>query len=248
MLGATGTIGRLVADRAEEAGHEVRRVSRSAGIDVATPPGLARAVADVDVVVDALNLMTLSRRKAVAFFSGTARSVSAAAATAGVQRTVCVSIAGAADPAVQRFYGYYAGKAAQEDAYRAGPVPVTLVHSTQWFELVPVIARQVTLGPVSVLPTMRMAPVAADRVARLVVAECGSPAEGEWTVAIRGPEVMTVRDAMRTWLRAVGAVEGMHPRVMAELPYFGRAMATDGLIPRDAATDELTLREWLAAR
>lgn len=248
MLGASGTIGRLIADRADEAGHEVRRVSRSAGIDVAAPAGLRSAVGGADVVVDALNLMTLSRRKAVAFFAGTARGISAAAATEGAGRIVCVSIAGASDPAVQRWYGYYAGKAAQENAYRAGTVPVTIVHSAQWFELVPVIARQVTRGPVSVLPTMRMAPVSADRVARLVVAECGAPTEGERSVAIRGPEVMTVREAMRTWLRATGEVEGMHPRIMAELPLLGRAIASGRLVPPDAVTDDLTLREWLATR
>ena len=36
---------------------------------------------------------------------------------------------------MRRATGYYAGKAAQEETYAAGPVPLTLARTTAWFSL-----------------------------------------------------------------------------------------------------------------
>lgn len=246
VLGATGTIGTRIAEHLTAAGHEVVRAGRSTGVDASTGEGLDGALAGAEAVVDCVNIETLSSRKAVAFFSTTARNVATAARRAGTGRIVCVSIAGATDPKINRGYGYYRGKAAQEHVYRSSGVPVTLIHSTQWFELIADIVRRTTLGPVAVLPTMKMAAVAADSVARMVVAEAVRDAPAAvHELAVRGPEVATGKEIARAILAARGSIDGRQPRVLAELPYFGLAIATGGLIPGDALTDDVTVRDWL---
>lgn len=247
MLGATGTIGRMIAQDLESGGHTVRRVSRSAGVDVLSCVGLENAFAGVDIVVDCLNIETVSAKRAVAFFTDAATNVVRAAEQAGVWRIVCVSIAGAADPKVNKRFGYYHGKAAQEHAYRSAAVPVTIIHSTQWFELMPQILRRAGFGPVAVLPTMKMAAVAAERVAALVCREIESDVAGDRTVAIRGPEVATTAQIVRAILAARGSIDGMHPRLITELPLFGKGIAGGGLIPADAVVDDMTLDQWLSS-
>ncbi len=228
VLGATGTIGRLITKRLDAAGHTVRPISRGAGFDVRHPADVQRALAGADAVVDGLNIETMSGRKAVAFFSETAGNVVAAAGPAGVRRIVCVSIAGAADPTVNRRLGYYRGKAAQEAVYCAAATPVTIIHSTQWYELVAQLVRRVGIGPIAVLPTMRMAAVAADRVAALVCREVA--ADGEQTRAIQA---------------ARGSIEGRRLKVITELPLLGGVLAGGGLIPAEAIVDDMTLQQWL---
>ncbi|NUL47252.1 FAD-dependent oxidoreductase [Cellulosimicrobium funkei] len=251
VLGATGTIGTLITTRLREFGHEVVAASRSSGVDAVTGDGLAAAFAGADAVVDALNRETLSAAAAIEYFTTTAGNVCAAARRAGVGRLVCVSIAGAADPAVNKAYGYYRGKAAQEHAYRSSGLPVTIIHSTQWFELVPTILRRTTVGPVAVLPTMRMAAVSAASVARLVADEVARKPDGRTghevrEVAIRGPEVATAADVARRMLAVWGSLGGKSPKRILEVPLFGRAIASGGLIPEDGLVDEVTLEQWLA--
>lgn len=246
VLGGSGTIGALVSEHLWAAGHEAVPASRRTGVDAAAGRRLDFALSGADAVVDALNVDTLRTRRAVTFFATAARNVAHAARRAGVGQIVCVSIAGATDPQVHRGYGYYRAKSAQEQAYRSSGMPVTLIHSTQWFELIPGIAASTSVGPVTVMPTMRMAAVAADSVARLVSAEAvREPPARVREVAIRGPEVATGAEIARTILAGHGTLAGRRPRVLTEVPFFGRAIATGGLIPEEARVDDVTLREWL---
>jgi hypothetical protein len=131
------------------------------------PPWLA-----LTRVVDCLNVVTMSRRTAVSFFAGAASRVADAAATAGVGHVVCLSIVNVTDPAVRRLTGYYAGKAAQEEAYAAGPVPLTLARTTAWFSLAETFLSQIRIGPVAVVPGLRLQPVHPCAAAEFV---CGMP-------------------------------------------------------------------------
>lgn len=247
ILGATGTLGRLVADHLTAAGLDVVPASRTSGVDAATGAGLEEALAGSEVAIDCLNVETMSARRAVPWFTTAATHVASTARRTGVRQVVCVSIAGASDPRVHGRLGYYRGKAAQEATYRSSAIPVTLVHSTQWFELVPDLVRRASLGPVTILPTMRMAAVAADSVARLVADQAvAAPPSKLREVAIRGPEVATGAEIARTILAARGSIAGRRPRVLTELPYLGRAVATDGLLPRDAIVDPVGLTGWLS--
>jgi len=92
VLGGTGAMGAALSGVLGDRGHDVVAVSRSTGVDAATGAGLDDALAGADTVVDCLNLVTLSRGRAVAFFGGTATLVTGAARRAGVGHVVCLSI------------------------------------------------------------------------------------------------------------------------------------------------------------
>lgn len=248
VLGATGTIGQRVCERASALGHEVLALSRATGVDALTGDGLVEALSGADAVVDCLDIKTISARRAGHFFTTTAANVLAATHGAEVSRLVVVSIAGVQDPAVTKGFGYYRAKALQEDVYRAGPLPTTIVRSTQWYELLSDLVRRSRLGPVAILPRMRIAPLAAEAAAEFVVLQAqdtGDPAHR--IVTIRGPEETTAARAARELLTA-GHLDGPKPRLIGELPYLGRAIATGALVPAEAATDHMTLRTWSERR
>lgn len=270
VLGATGTIGTLISDRIEAAGHEVRRLSRRAGVNTETGEGLDTALDGADVVVDAVNINSIRASRAVPFFARSAKNIAEAAKKGGVGRVVCVSIAGVTKPGAGKHFGYYRGKCAQERGYRAAPIPITVIRSAQWFDLAESMIAQASLGPVAVLPTMRIAPLAVERAADHIaheIIETGrgtvpevvpgqnarfATAYGEdptnRIVRMRGPEIMTSADLVRTTLEARGSLAGRSPSVVTQLPYLGRPLAEGLLIPRSRSTiiDDLTLGEWLA--
>lgn len=258
VLGSSGTLGSLLVEVLRAHGHQVVEASRSTGVDAYTGTGLREALAGADAVVDSLSQMTLRAATALDFFTTTAGNICAEARRAGVGRVVCVSIYGAADPAVNRNYAYYRGKGAQEHAYRTSGLPVTIIHSTQWFELIPRIMDMVVRGPAAVLPTMRMAPVAAASVARLVAEEAVRPAATNGsgagplppvrTVAIRGPETLTTAQVALRIKERLGSVGGRTPRWITEAPLFGRTVAEGGLIPPDGIVDQVTLEDWMMGR
>jgi len=246
VLGATGTIGTKVTKYLNTAGHEVIQASRSHGVNAATGSGLHQTLADADIAIDCLNIETFSTKTATSFFAKTTHNVVNAARRMNTRHIICISIAGASDPKVNAGNGYYQGKAVQEKIYRASGLPVTIVHSTQWFELIDNLVQGVSFGPVTILPTMRMAPIAADSVAsRVAKYATDDPPSGVQEIALRGPEIATGAELARAILAARGSVGGRRPWLVKELPFLGHATATDGLIPRDAIIDEVTLEDWL---
>ena len=245
VIGATGTIGSKIAAELEKRGHEVVPISRSHGVDVSSLADLSAALTGVDVVIDAINNMIMSSKKAQTAFISTSSNIAQAAADNDVKRIVCVSIAGVENPAVSRGYGYYAGKAAQEKTYQDSAVDTVIIRSTQWFELLDPIVQQVT-----VLPTMNMAPIPADAAAQLVcdVAAGSEKVPGTGIVSIRGEEEGTTAEFVKRLLTARGEAGGKTPKVVRQLPYFGSAIAKGGLIPDPADhTVSTTLEEWLAS-
>lgn len=242
VLGATGTMGRRVADRLIARGHAVVRASRSSGVDVADRRSLDVAFAGADVVVDAINVETLSRRRAVDLLGSGARNVSRAAQEAGVGHIVCLSIVGAANPAVSGALGYYAGKSAQEAAYRNADVPVTLALTTQWFDLARTFLHQVRVGPVAIVPAMRCQPVHTDAAAEFITAiACGPAPDGVAVAELAGPEQW---DSAGMALRLARAIE---PRTrVVRIPMPAKALRTGGLLPGPRATiDGRRFEEWL---
>ncbi len=234
-------MGRRVADRLEAAGAEVVRAHRGSGVDAQSGEGLAQAVAGADVVVDCLNLTTTSAQKAVAFFDAAAGNITDAANAAGA-RVVCLSICNAADPSVNRKMGYYQGKAHQEAVYRERLGDrLTLVRTTQWFELAQTLADQLSLGPIALIPRMVTAPLAADDGAEVIASVAlGTRFAGTPSVEVRGPERLDLVDVARALRAGKGKVFALR---------FGGPALTDGsLIPEPAdVTTATTLDEWLAA-
>jgi uncharacterized protein YbjT (DUF2867 family) len=243
VLGATGQLGARVVRHLRARGVDVAEVSRGQGVDVCSGAGLDAAFDGVSTVVDCLNLETLSRRRAVDFFTTAARSVLAAARRAGVSRIVCVTILNAREPEVHRWLGYYAGKAAQEQTYRAGPIPVTVVASAQWYELAETLLSQLRIGPLSVVPGMRSRPMAAEDAAAFVADRALEPA-GTATpddAVIAGPEV---RD-MAELARALAERRGGRRRVL-RVPVPFTALGNGGLLPRgDFTTAPTRFEDWL---
>ncbi|KUG61478.1 hypothetical protein AVL61_00690 [Kocuria rosea subsp. polaris] len=243
VLGATGELGSRVVAHLRERGVDVVEVSRRQGTDVYSGKGLGAAFDGVSTVVDCLHLPTLSRRRAVDFFSTTARNVLAAAQRNGVSRIVCVTILNARDPEVHRWLGYYAGKAAQEQTYRAGPVLVTVVASAQWYELAETLLSQLRIGPLSVVPGMRSRPLAAEDAAAFVADRALEPAStatpGDAVIA--GPEI---RD-MAELARALAERRGGRRKVL-RVPVSFTALGNGGLLPRgDFTTAPARFEDWL---
>lgn len=248
VLGATGEMGSRVAQNVRRQGHELVPVSRSAGVDVYSGEGLGAAFTGADAAIDCLNMMSLSAKKASDYFSRTSRNVVAAARDAGVERLVCLSIAGAADPEVNKIFGYYKGKAAQERVYLESDADCVVVRSTQWFQFLEVLVGMAAVGPVALLPKMMMAPVSADRVASLLVdaAVSGDQSEGR-TLSIRGPESGYAADFVKRQLAEIGNVAGKSPRFVGSAPYMGSAIAKGGLVPGDGIVDDITFADYLEA-
>lgn len=241
VLGGTGEMGARVATVLEERRSEVVRAARSTGVDVTTGAGLDEALAGADTVVDCLNITTTSRREAVAFFEGAARRVRAAAERAGVGHLVVLSIVNTTDPTVRRAVGYYAGKAAQEEAYAGSSVPVTVVRTTAWFTLGETFLSQVRLGPVAVVPRLRLRPVHPDAAASLL-ADAVSRGPGTPLLELAGPEEV---DAA-AMARVVAAVRRPGVRVLG-VPVPLRGLR-EGLLPGPgAAVDDRRFGPWVAA-
>lgn len=248
VLGASGNFGSALSEKLEWQGHDVVRISRSHGVDVMSPESVERALVGVDIAVDALHIDALGAQKSIEFFTRAARNVVQAAQANGVGRIVCLSIAGATNPEVNHRNGHYQGKAAQESFYQEADIPSTTVRSSQWFELIPVLVHRVTKGPLSIMPSMLMAPAAMSDVVTFmadVVSE-PRPARNE-IVSVRGPQVDSAANFARRILAAKGSIDGVQPKTIREAPYLGRGIANGGLIPADAHVTSTTVDDWLGA-
>lgn len=245
VTGGAGLMGTLVSAGLAARGHETLAVSRRTGVDVLTGRGLDAAIRGVDAVVDCTNLSTASAGRSLTFFTGVARHLADAVLRAGVPHLVALSIIGAEKREVQRALGYYRGKAAQERTLAAAGAPVTLVRSTQWFDLTETLLGN-RVGPVSFVPRMLAQPVAAAAVAELLVdvVEAGYAGGGRREVA--GPEQRDMAEL------AAAVAQQRHPgrRVLAfTLPGSGRALASGALLPdASVATAGPRFEEWLRSR
>ena len=239
VIGGTGLIGSQVVKMLNAEGHEAVPSSPSSGLDLLTGKGLPEALAGVNVVVNLTNSPTFDDAS-LAFFRTTMDNLLTAAADAGVGHAVILSIVGA-----DKVPGmvYYRAKVLQEDILKAGPVPYSIVHATQFFEFIEPLMSYSTEGTTVRLPTTLVQPMASADVARAVADVCeGAPLQGARNVA--GPEVFPLDELGRITVAAKGD---------------GRTVVTDESagtlagIPRDAliATDDAviaktTYREWLA--
>src|SRR3954449_4516681 len=199
VIGGSGVAGSHAVESLRADGHTVRDISRRTGVDVYTGEGLVEALADVDVVVDALNTTSLRRAAAVEFFSTTARRIQSAAEAQGVAHLVLLSILGIDRV---RGYGYYEAKLAQEAEAAAGGVPVTVLRSAQFHEFPGQLLARLRLGPFAVVPHMQSQPVAA-RTVGLHLAKLAEQRPGG-VVELAGPEVHDFVDLARRLVRGRG--------------------------------------------
>ena len=174
-------------------------LSRSAPeyrVDLATGEGLEPALRGCDVVVDASN--NAGRKAAAVLVDGTRRLLAAEQA-AGVGHHVCVSIVGCD----QLPMGYYRVKTDQENLVAQGPVPWTIVRSTQFHEFIANIPGR---GPLPGAAGAARAAAAGGVRRRLPATwrtwRSSRPRRGRPEVA--GPEVTELRTLARTWRSVTG--------------------------------------------
>jgi uncharacterized protein YbjT (DUF2867 family) len=225
VAGGTGTVGRHVVASLRHRGVEPVVLARSRGVDITTGTGLADALVGTDAVIDVSGVSTSRGSVATAFFEQATKRLLAEGRRAGVRHHVVLSIVGCDRTPL----GYYGAKQRQEELVLAGDVPGTVLRATQFHEFAgQMLGRGV--GPLTVVPRMRIEPVAAQEVAEeLVSLALGAPAG--LAPELAGPKEELLPDMVRRLLRA----RGLRRVLLAlRLPGAGgRAMARGTLMSRE---------------
>jgi uncharacterized protein YbjT (DUF2867 family) len=243
VTGGTGTLGREVVRELTARGHEVRVLTRHAPghpVDLTTGAGLEAALDGVEVVVDAANAGPARRPAAAVLVAGTARLL-AAAARAGVEHHVGVSIIG-----IDRVpLPYYEVKLAQEAAIRGGGVPWTIVRATQFHSLLATAFSATARAGVLPGAAVPVQPVDEREVAELLADTAEAGPSGA-TTQFAGPEVRTLRELAHLWREQTGRRAAIVP-----VPLVGataRALRAGGVTHRGAWTGRRTFDAWLRER
>jgi uncharacterized protein YbjT (DUF2867 family) len=229
VIGGSGRVGGNVVRRLVVQGHDPVAASPSTGVDTITGEGLPEVMAGADVVVDVSNAPVWDDDAVREFFVTSTRNLLAAERDAGVGHHVAVSIVGA-DRLPDS--GYLRAKVAQEEVIALGPVPHTILRSTQFFEFLPQTVEAGAEGDSVRLSTGLMQLVAADDVAA-TVAELATGAPVGGRVELGGPEALGI-DA---WARRLFATTGDARTVVSDphARYFGTELHGDELTTGDGA-------------
>jgi uncharacterized protein YbjT (DUF2867 family) len=236
VAGGTGLVGQHVVTRLVQAGHEPVVLARSRGVDLTTGAGLDAALAGAETVIDVSNVTTLSKKRAVRFFTDATARLLEAGARAGVTHHLALSVVG-----IDRVgWGYYAGKLRQEELLRAGDLPWTVLRATQFHEFAEQLLTR-SPGPLVPVPRMRVQSVAADEVAARLVELAAGPAVGR-APEMAGPQVHELVELVRQVVRARG-----RRRLVLGIPLPGSA-ARNGLLPSgqsDYTRGSQSFEDWL---
>jgi uncharacterized protein YbjT (DUF2867 family) len=253
VTGGTGTLGRLVVRRLQDAGREVRVLSRrgreaAAGIeyvtgDLTTGQGIEAAVDGAAIIVHCAGSSKGDDDKA--------RNLVRPATRAGTRHLVNISVVGAdrvpvVSAADRAMFGYFASKLAAERVVADSGLPWTTLRATQFHDLILLVAQQMTKLPVIPVPAgCRSQPVDAGEVAgRLVELALGTPAG--LVPDIAGPRVYTVPELLHSYLRASGQ---RRPMVPVPLPgKAARAVRAGANLAPGRAVGHRTWEDFLAER
>ena len=240
VIGGTGLIGTKLVARLRDRGHEAI-VAALPNVNALTGDGVAEAMSGADVVVDVSNSPSFEDAAVLNFFRTSTRNLLAAEAAEGVRHHVALSVVGT-DRLSES--GYFRGKIAQEELIKAGPIPYSIVHATQFFEFVKSIADSATTGNVVKLSPALIQPMAADDVASAVArVAVGSPVNG--IVEIAGPEEFRLDGLVRIGLAAKGDTREVIGD--PEARYFGAVLHERTLLPNAGALLASTrFEDWIA--
>jgi uncharacterized protein YbjT (DUF2867 family) len=240
IVGGNGTLGSYVTAELARRGHEVRVLSRSGEfrVDLATGEGLQAALHGCAAVVDASNAM---RRAAQVLVDGSRRLLAAEAAT-GVGHHVCVSIVGCDQVPM----GYYKVKTDQEHVVEQGPVPWSIVQSTQFHELAAAALDAAGKFRVIPVPPITLQTVAASEAAA-AVAGVAEQAPRRGRIRVAGPQVDSAAELARIWRRVTGRSALLLPLPLPGKT--GRLLRQGALTASDPDVRGSTaFADWLAAR
>jgi uncharacterized protein YbjT (DUF2867 family) len=210
VTGGTGTLGRLVVRRLGDAGYKVRVLSRRSHKsgdgteftigDVATGEGIEPAVDGVETIVHLAGSARGDEDK-------TRNLVRATSSQTRLPHLVYISVVGAQRIPIgsrvdRAMFGYFASKLAAEKVIEDSGLPWTTLRPTQFYDLILMVAKQMTKLPVIPLPAgFCFQPVDAGDVAgRLVELTLGEPAG--LVPDMGGPRVYGAAELLRGYLRA----------------------------------------------
>ena len=250
VTGGTGTLGRLVVPRLLAAGGKLRVLSRRGhedadGVefvtgDLSTGEGIEAAVAGTEIIVHCAGTSKGDEDKA--------RHLARSASRAGARHLVFIWVVGAdrvpvASVIDRAMFGYFGAKLAAERVVTDSGLPWTTLRATQFYESLPIVARQMAKVPVIPVPAgVRFQPVDAGEVAaRLVELTLGTPAGLVPDMA--GPRIYGMADLLRGYLRARGKHRAMVP---VRLPgAAARAIRAGANLAPDRAVGHRTWEEFL---
>ena len=240
VIGGTGRIGSRLVAKLKGLGHEAIPAAPETGVNTLTGEGLGAVLAGAQVVVDLANSPSFEDDAAMTFFQTAGRNLLAAEGAAGVRHHIALSIVGADRLPAS---GYLRAKVAQEDLIKAGPIPYSLVRSTQFLPFIGGIIDAAVVDGRIRLPPALMQPIHPDDVvAALAAIARGEPLMG--TVEIGGPEAFPITAFAEAYLRARSDPR----RVVADpaAPYFGAVLEERSLTPSPGARlGAITLDDWL---
>lgn len=186
VAGATGRVGRHVADVLAERGYDVVPMSRSQGVDVITGSGLAAALEGVSLIIDAATGPSAEQDPATEFFTTAVRNLHETGRQAGAEQLIVMSIIGTDRTAG----GYGLAQQAHEQAALDGPIPARILRAAQFHEFVSQLMGWGTQGDVAYVPRMRTQLVAARKVAETLADMAAQPGLGrDRYLEVAGPRV-----------------------------------------------------------
>jgi uncharacterized protein YbjT (DUF2867 family) len=253
VTGGTGTLGRHVVPRLRDAGCTVRVLSRHAhdaadGIEYVTGDLLKNE--GIQAAADGAGIIVHCAGGRKGDDEATQNLVDAAS-RAGARHLVYISVVGAdripvVSPADRAMFGYFGFKLAAERIIAGSGVPWTTLRATQFHDLSLMVAEQMAKLPVIPVPAgVRFQPVDTGEVAaRLAELALGTPAG--LVPDIAGPQVHTMADLLRGYLRARGKRRLLVP---VRLPgKAARAVRAGANLAPDRAVGHRTWEDFLADR
>ena len=240
VIGGTGLIGSRLVIRLKEHGHDAVPASPDTGVNTLTGEGLAEVLHGASVVIDVSNSPSFEEKAVMEFFTTSTRNLLKYANAAGVSHYVALSVVG-----TERIPDspYLRAKNAQEMLIKAGLIPYSIVHATQFFEFIKRIGDEATDGMTVRLPSVFIQPMAADDVVKAVgTVAVAAPMNG--TIEVAGPERFRFDELIRQDLASRN-----DPRTVVVDPharYFGAELGERSLIPAgEARLGEIRLEDWL---
>jgi uncharacterized protein YbjT (DUF2867 family) len=255
VTGGTGTLGRRLVPRLRDAGHDVRVLTRSSRPDEDDVTYVTGDLAAGDGVGDGVD-KAVDGVATIVHLAGSSkgdeaktRNLVQAAGRAGSPHLVYISVVGAdrvpTDRRIDRaMFGYFRSKLASERVVVESGLPWTTLRSTQFHDLILMVAQAMAKLPVIPVPSgMRFQPVDTDEVAaRLVELALGSP--GGLVPDFAGPRVYDAFELIHSYLRA--AHRRRRPLVPLRLPGRGaRAIRAGAATAPDHADGHRTWEDFL---
>lgn len=258
VTGGTGTLGSHVVARLQEAGREVRVLSRHGprdgtrnedGIEFAT--GDLATGAGIDAAVDGAEIIVHCAGGAKGDDDKALNLVRAASRAGGIQHLVYISVVGVDKVPVvsgvdRAMFGYFASKLAAERVVANSGLPWTTLRATQFYDLLLLVARQMAKLPVIPLPSgFRFQPIDPSEVAaRLAELALGTPIGLAPDIA--GPKVYRTDELIGEYLRAS---HKRRPIMPVWLPgKAARAVRSGVILSPDRAIGRRTWEEFLTER